>query len=296
MFFILCCGNGIRCIQKENPGLRIFSSNPIKAVKWIAPQTTQEVDRRSVVNPAQARRLLDAVRAQLPSGPRLVAFLAVIYYSALRPEEAVNLGRDNIPLPPLVWNAASGKWEEPADHWAELRFCSAAPEVGAEWTDDGTRREQRHLKSRPAGEWRRVPVPPPLTRLLRAHLEAFGTGPGGRVFSGVHGGELASITYRRVWDKARRAALTSGEYASPLAKRVYDLRHACVSTWLNGGVPPAQVAEWAGHSVAVLLNVYAKCIDGQDQIAKRRIEDALGDPGEPAQDRPQKKPEEGDAL
>jgi hypothetical protein len=26
--------------------------------------------------------------------------------------------------------------------------------------------------------------------------------------------------------------------------------------------------------------LYAKCIDGQDQIAKRRIEDALGDPGE----------------
>jgi hypothetical protein len=40
-------------------------------------------------------------------------------------------------------------------------------------------------------------------------------------------------------------------------------------------VPPVQVAEWAGHSVAVLLKVYAKCIDGQDQIAKRRIEDAL---------------------
>ena len=43
------------------------------------------------------------------------------------------------------------------------------------------------------------------------------------------------------------------------------------------GVPPAQVAEWAGHSVAVLLKVYAKCIDGQDQIAKRRIEDALAE-------------------
>ena len=139
--------------------LRLFSSNPIKAVKWIAPQTTQEVDRRSVVNPGQARRLLDAVRAQLPSGPRLVAFLAVIYYAALRPEEAVNLGRDNITLPPLVQNAATGKWEEPTDNWGELRFCAAAPEVGAEWTDNGTRREQRHLKSRPAGEWRRVPVP-----------------------------------------------------------------------------------------------------------------------------------------
>ena len=70
------------------------------------------------------------------------------------------------------------------------------------------------------------------------------------------------------------------EAASPLAGRVYDLRHACVSTWLNGGIPPAQVAEWAGHSVAVLLKIYVKCLDGQDAIAKRRIEEALGDPGE----------------
>lgn len=273
--------------------LRILSTNPIKAVKWTAAKTTQEVDRRSVVNPAQARRLLDAVFGQLPSGGRLVAFFAVIYYAALRPEEAVNLRRDNITLPPLVWNAATSSWVEPADNWGELRFCSAAPEVGAEWTDNGTRREQRQLKSRPVGEWRLVPVPPPLTRLLRAHLNTFGTGPGGRVFSGVYGDELASITYRRVWDKARRAALTPDEYASPLAKRVYDLRHACVSTWLNGGVPPAQVAEWAGHSVAVLLKVYAKCIDGQHQIAKRRIEDALGDPGESEEARPQEPREDG---
>jgi len=49
-----------------------------------------------------------------------------------------------------------------------------------------------------------------------------------------------------------------------------------VSTWLNGGVPPAQVAEWAGHSVEVLLKVYAKCLDGQDEIARRRVQEALG--------------------
>ncbi len=122
--------------------------------------------------------------------------------------------------------------------------------------------------------------PPPLTQLLRSHLEKFRTGSGGRVFSGIYGGELASITYRRAWDKARRVALTAAEFDSPLAKRVYDLRHACVSTWLNGGVPPAQIAEWAGHSVAVLHKDYAKCIDGQDQMAKRRIEDALRDPDE----------------
>jgi hypothetical protein len=28
-----------------------------------------------------------------------------------------------------------------------------------------------------------------------------------------------------------------------------------------------------------LLKIYAKCLDGQDAIAKRRIEEALGDPG-----------------
>jgi hypothetical protein len=66
----------------------------------------------------------------------------------------------------------------------------------------------------------------------------------------------------------------------PLARRVCDLRHTCVSTWLNGGVAPAQVAGWAGHSAVVLLRVYAKCIDGQDPIAKRRIEDALREPDE----------------
>ena len=256
---------------------KLLDRNPVKTVKWKPPKATQEVDRRCVINHKQARRLLGAVRKQSPSGPRLVAFFAVIYYAGLRPEEAVNLRKDNITIPSLVRNNDTGEWEEPADDWGELRFCSAAPEAGAEWTDNGARREQRHLKSRPVGEWRRVPTAPPLTRILRAHLHQVGAGPDGRVFTGIQGAELASITYRRVWGKARGATLTPAEYASPLGRRVYDLRHACVSTWLNGGIPPAQVAEWAGHSVAVLLKIYAKCIDGQDHIARRRIEDALGD-------------------
>jgi len=61
---------------------------------------------------------------------------------------------------------------------------------GAEWSDDGQPRDHRHLKSRPVGEWRRVPVAPPLTRILRAHLRDFGTASGGRVFTEVQGGEL----------------------------------------------------------------------------------------------------------
>ena len=38
---------------------------------------------------------------------------------------------------------------------------------------------------------------------------------------------------------------------------------------------PTQVPEWAGHSVDVLLRIYAKCVVGQDELAKRRIRDAL---------------------
>jgi hypothetical protein len=91
----------------------------------------------------------------------------------------------------------------------------------------------------------------------------------------VRGGELPTVTYRRAWIKARQATLTTTEQATPLARRPYDLGHACQSTWLNGGVYPTQVAEWAGHSADVLLRIYAKCVVGQDELAKPRISEAL---------------------
>lgn len=51
-------------------------------------------------------------------------------------------------------------------------------------------------------------------------------------------------------------------------------RHAAVSAWLNRGVSVTEVAEWAGHSVAVLLDVYAKCLEGGRQEALRRLDEA----------------------
>lgn len=73
--------------------------NPIRALKWTAPKSSSAVDRRSVVNPKQARALLAAVRAQQPSGPRLEAFFGTIYYAGLRPEEAIDLGEENLTFP-----------------------------------------------------------------------------------------------------------------------------------------------------------------------------------------------------
>ena len=122
---------------------------------------------------------------------------------------------------------------------------------------------------------------------MRDHLAEHGTTPDGRLFRGVRQGPLSESLYGRVWAAARPSALTTEEAASPLARRPYDLRHAAVSTWLNGGVPAPQVAAWAGHSVDVLLRVYATCIAGQEDAARRRVEDALrsGSSVGPNQDR-----------
>ena len=121
-----------------------------------------------------------------------------------------------------------------------------------------------------------MPCHPALTRFLRHHIEEFGTAPDGRLFRGERGGDLSESVYQRAWQGAR-LAFTPAMAASPLAGRPYDLRHACLSVWLNAGVDPTQVAEWAGNSVEVLLRVYAKCIHGRDQINRKLIEDALRD-------------------
>jgi integrase len=43
-------------------------------------------------------------------------------------------------------------------------------------------------------------------------------------------------------------------------KRPYDLRHSGITWRLNSGVPAAEVAAWAGHSVEMLMRVYARCV------------------------------------
>jgi integrase len=247
--------------------LGLLTSNPIAAVRWTAPRAVEAVDWRCVVNPAQARALLDAVRVTPRSGQRLVAFFGTLYYSALRPEEAVALRRRNLDLPDSGWG------------WITLE--KAAPEADRQWADTDVRREDRELKHRAIGETRRVPCPPALSLLLRQHLDRYGTDHDGRLFRGERGEPLAGVTYRRLWARAREKALTPEQYASPLAARPYDLRHAAVSTWLNSGVPPTQVARWAGHSVAVLLKIYAKCLDGHEHIALSRIDQALAPAAHP---------------
>ncbi|MCA2229634.1 tyrosine-type recombinase/integrase [Nonomuraea aurantiaca] len=238
-------------------------SNPLHKVRWKPPKTTDTVDPRVAVNPRQAQELLTAVTyvGRRGRGRRLMALFACMYYAALRPAEAVGLRVQDCHL------SASG--------WGRLTIDVSRPEVNTHWTDSGDAHEERGLKHRGRADVRVVPIPPDLVKILRQHIEEFGTAKDGRLFRSERDGVVASTAYTEVWQQARLLAFTPAQVASPLAKRPYDLRHAAVSLWLNAGVPAPDVAERAGHGVDVLLRVYAKCIDGQQEIANKRIGDAL---------------------
>ncbi|HZL65922.1 MAG TPA: tyrosine-type recombinase/integrase [Candidatus Limnocylindrales bacterium] len=248
--------------------LEELTANPLDRLSWKPPKVSETVDRRVVVNPRQARELLTAVtyvgwqrRGPHARGQRLMALYACMYFAALRPAEAVALRRQDCYLPETGWGL--------------LTLEKSRPEVNQRWTDTASAHEERGLKHRPAAETRRVPIPPEMVAILREHIDIFGVAPDGRIFSSDRGHIVASTAISDVWSEARTRALTPAQVASPLAGRPYDLRHAAVSLWLNAGVPATEVAERAGHSVEVLLRVYAKCLDDGEAVANKRIDAAL---------------------
>lgn len=139
----------------------LLAQNPLTALKTKKSRTVEAVDKRVVVSPEQAVRLLDAVRSQGRNGRHLVAFFGLLYYGALRPAEAAALGKGDMALPD--------------QGWGELYLPRSAPTTGAAWGDSGKRRDRRGLKHRPREEVRAVPCAPPLTELLHQHITEFGT-------------------------------------------------------------------------------------------------------------------------
>jgi integrase len=248
---------------------RYLDHNPLADVRRKREPVTDVIDPRVVVNPDQARALLRAVREIAPD---LHAYFATLYYAAARPAEARNLRGRDLTLP--------------RHGWGRLLLTGSYQEAGGAWTDDGAPGEERQLKHRARKAVRPVPAHPDLVTALGDHLSTIGTGAGGRLFVArtgrgghplppPHSAPTSMSRVYRIWALARRRALTPEQVDSPLATRPYDLRHACLSTWLAAGVAPTQVAEWAGHGVDVLLRVYAKCLDNTEIAAMERIEQAL---------------------
>ncbi|MFJ8943315.1 tyrosine-type recombinase/integrase [Streptomyces sp. NPDC102395] len=263
----------LNVVMKHAIRRRVLRTNPLSKGKeaTTVTKTSNAVDKRSLMNADQAAALLGWIRRRPRGGKRLHAFFATLYYCALRPEEAVAMRLQDVRLPA----------PDAGDQWCELLIHTATPEVGKQWTDTGEIHEERDLKGRAEGETRTVPGHPALTRILRQHIEDEQLKPGDLLFQGETGGILAGSVIRRAWRSARKAVLPPHVFDSPTGRRVYDNRHTRLTKWLNDGIPPAQVAEWAGNSVPVLLAAYARCVEGQLPDLKRRLE-AAGDLPEPA--------------
>jgi integrase len=242
-----------------------FDDNPVSAVKWEKPKVAREVDPRVVANPTQATSLLNAVSYiggyERARGRRLVGMFAAMYYGGLRPAEAVGVSLPDCTLPDEGWGRAV--------------LHRTLPTAGKKWTGTGMTHDDRGLKNRAADDTRVVPLPPGLVAIWKQSIRTFGVADDGRLFFNERGGIVGSSTYYRVWSEAREFALPPDLAKSPLASRPYDLRHSALSTWLNAGVDPTEVAERAGNSVEVLLGRYAKCLHGRREVANQRIENLL---------------------
>ncbi|MBW5485732.1 tyrosine-type recombinase/integrase [Streptomyces bambusae] len=248
--------------------------NPLASVKRSVSRSDDVVDPRVLVNAAQGAQLLTAVSyvgsIHRNRGRRLVAFFGCQLYAAMRPAEAVGLRQEDCYLP--------------EQGWGTLTLRETRPVSGKKWTDSGKRHDRRGLKSREVKADRPVPIPPLLVAMLRDHIKEFGTAKDGRLFANERGAVLGTSSYWRVWQEARPFALPPDRAASPLARRPYDLRHTCITNWLNAGVPVAEVARRAGNSPEVIHRRYEGCIDGHEELNNAKIAKAMGwtDPAEEA--------------
>lgn len=75
------------------------------------------------------------------------------------------------------------------------------------------------------------------------------------LFRNVQGRPMTPSSYNPIWQRARAAAWV--DQPDLLSTTVYDLRHAAATMMLQAGVPPAEVARRLGHSIDILLRVYA---------------------------------------
>jgi integrase len=113
----------------------------------------------------------------------------------------------------------------------------------------------------------------------------------GRLFRSQRGNPIQPSTWWQIWRKVRRLALTPAQLATPLLRRPYDLRHSGITWRLNSGVPPTEIAAWAGHSVEMLLRVYARCVAGLEDVWIARMDVTLRPPDAQPDGRPGDHPE-----
>ena len=238
----------------------LIGTNPMDRVEWRNPVHSMVVDVSTVPSPDDVAAAIAHVQGMRQDARRYAAMFGLVGIAGMRPPEAVAVRIEDLQLPETGWGLV------------KARGAITAP--GRLYTTEGTAVEAKGLKHRPVGTVREVPLSPRLVPLLREHLAMFEP-VNGRIFSNAAGRPVTAANYYPVWTRTRAALWPAGH---PLAgTTVYDLRHAAATMMLRAGVPPAEVALRLGHSVDVLMRVYAGVFDDERDRSNQLIDEALGE-------------------
>jgi integrase len=107
---------------------------------------------------------------------------------------------------------------------------------------------------------------------LKTHVELYAASDGW-FFSNAAGRPVTPTNYGPVWGRARSKLWPAGHHLATVT--VYDLRHAAATMMLRARVPPEEVARRLGHSVDVLMRVYAGVFADERERSNELIDKAL---------------------
>jgi integrase len=236
----------------------LIDHNPLDKSEWTLPTRNITVDISTVPSYDDVAEIVDHVAGLKTDGARYAALFACVGIAGMRPSEAIGLLAADLALPKEGWGLAV------------LRGASTSP--GTRFTSNGTVVEDKELKQRPPDATRDVPLAPDLVERLWWHMERWPP-VNGRVFTNAAGRTSTTTNYGPVWVRAR-SKLWPAEHR--LGKTtVYDLRHSAATMMLRARVPPAEVARRLGHSVDILMRVYAGVFEDERHRSNELIDRAV---------------------
>ena len=247
--------NMVKSILKVAVRRGLLEANPMDHVEWTAPQRSVEVDISLLPSLADVDEITSRIVALRSPGARFGAFFAAIGFAGLRPSEAAALQVVDLQLPDTGWGI--------------VHLRGAIPSPGTRFTNSGETRERKGLKHRPQTAVREVPLPPPLVERLRNHLRRWPPNTG-LVFTNAAGRSVTPENYGRVWNREKGRVWPEGHRLS--ATDPYDLRHTAATAMIRAGVPLPEIGRRLGHSVDVLLRVYAGVFDDDRQRSNTALE------------------------
>lgn len=119
---------------------------------------------------------------------------------------------------------------------------------------------------------RTVPLPQVAVDALARHVEQYGTGPGGLVFTDDAGEPVPRFTFSRVW---RPAAAVAG---IPTGTGMHALRHYYASLLIRHGESVKVVQSRLGHaSAAETLDTYSHLWPDSEDQTRAAVDEVLGE-------------------